>query len=229
MVMTPFLYKIYYNTVRPIRSNRMIHRCLFGYFPYRGSEVHGGYWDWTTLVLKKALRLHLGANSSFLDMGTGSVGCLPIFASLRLGCTKNHAVDYITEIVSSAKRCAEPLHLPVEFYCSDLFSNVQGRFDIIAFNAPYLDFEKGKDLGILKDRVSEMRFSGGKGGGETIIKFLRDAQEHMSESGSLLLGVCHYHISESSVREMIFSSGLEVRECVTCSHIPSAVYVLYKR
>ena len=207
----------------------MIHRCLFGYFPYCGSEIHGGYWDWTTLVLKKALRQHLGANSSFLDMGTGSVGCLPIFASLRLGCTRIHAVDYIAEIVSSAKKCAEPLNLPIEFYRSDLFSNVQGRFDIIAFNAPYLDFEKGQDLGILKDRVTEMRFSGGKGGGETIIRFLHDAQEHMLDSGRLLLGVCHYHISESSVRELIFSSGLELQERITSFHMPSAVYVLNKK
>ena len=129
----------------------------------------------------------------------------------------------------SAEKCAESLDLSIKFYCSNLFQNVQKRFDIIAFNAPYLDFDKGKKLGILKDRLSEIRFSGGKDGCETIIRFLQDAQDYLSDTGVLLLGVCHYHITQDSVQQLISSSGFELRERVTYGCIPSAVYVLCKK
>lgn len=159
-------------------------------------------------------------------MGTGPVGVLAIWASLRLGCKMVQAVDYIPELVSSAKRNATFLGLNVEFYCSDLFNDVNGCFDMIAFNAPYLDLERGRDIGILKDRLSEMRFSGGPGGGETIARFLHDAPAHMSDGGTLLLGVSRYHMAQSVIQSLISSSGLELRECVESFFIPSSAYLL---
>lgn len=226
--MTSIYYQPYLRLIRQIRSSKILHQYLFGYRPYCKSEIYGAYWDWTTLILRKALRQHLRSDSLFLDMGTGSVGVLAIFASLRLGCRRVQAVDHIPEIVSSAKRNADSLHLNIEFYCSDLFSNVDGCFDMIAFNAPYLDFERGRDLGILEDRFSEMRFSGGRGGGETIARFLHNAPEHMSDGGTLLLGVSRYHMPRSAIQDLISSSGLELRECIESSFIPSSAYLLYQ-
>lgn len=127
----------------------------------------------------------------------------------------------------SAKENAEALNLEIEFCCSDLFSSVSGRFDVIAFNAPYIDIEKGKVNGTLKDELSEKRFSGGVVGGETISRFIREAPEHISEGGKVLLGVNHYHIKRPTLLSLINKSDFDLQECIENPFIPATVYVLY--
>jgi methylase of polypeptide subunit release factors len=204
----------------------MLHRCLFGYNPCNSGDVYGEYWDWTTLILRKALQQYLSSDISFLDMGTGPVGVLAIFAKLRLGCKKVHAADHIPEIVCSAKRNADFLKLDIEFYCGDLFANINDRFDVICFNATYLDLELGHKSEMLRDKLSELRFSGGQGGGKTIGRFLRDAPEYLTDNGLVILGVNHYHIPKSTVRDLLSSSRLELRECVESFVTPASAYVL---
>jgi HemK-related putative methylase len=203
-----------------------LHRWLFGYAPTVVGPIDGEYWDWTTLILRKALRHHLKPTDSFLDMGTGPVGVLAIYSGRRLGCEHVLAVDHLPLIVTSAKRNAERLGLNIEFLCSDLFTGVDGCFDVIAFNAPYLDIEKGRCAGILKDELAERRFGGGKGGGETIERFLHQAPQHISKGGVLLLGVNHYHIPRPTVRDLISQSGLELRGCLEGALMPACAYVL---
>lgn len=61
---------------------------------------------------------------------------------------------------------------------SDLFSNIQGEFDFIIFNPPYLPahpLDKQKDT------------TGGKLGDETILRFLKEAEKHLSKNGKIFL------------------------------------------
>lgn len=223
-----FYYKIYSVIIRPIRTNRLIHRCLFGYYPCHGSELHGAYWDWTTIAMKRAIVKYINSNTSHLDVGTGSVGCLAIYSCLRSNCSRVDAVDYMQEVLDSAKNCSGSLGLPVQFYWSDLFSNIKGRFDVITFNAPYIDKDTGVRLGLFDNKASEVRFSGGTGGGKTIARFLCDAKNYMKDDGKILLGVCHYHISQSKMNDLILSSGLKLHERMQVIFMPSSVYILQK-
>lgn len=223
------LYRLYLSLIGHFRSSKILHQYFFGYRPCYNSEIHGDYWDWTTLILKKALQRHLKPDNSFLDMGTGSVGVLAIFVNLHFRCKIIQAVDHISQIVDSAKRNADALHLNIEFYCSDLFSKTNGYFDMIVFNAPYLDLEKGRKRGILKDELSELRFSGGQGGGETIERFLLEAPKHMSSNGKLLLGVNHHHIPRNTLRDLISNSDFELCDCIESFFIPASAYLLRRR
>jgi len=204
----------------------LLHHWLFGFRPYPGSQIHGSYWDWTTLVLRDALRKHLTPEARFLDMGTGPVAVLAIFAALRVKCRKVQAIDHLPEIVSSARNNADHLSVNIQFTCGDLFSDAEGLFDLIAFNTPYMDLETGRALGILQDERSEKRFSGGHGGGETIARFLRDAPDHLADSGLILLGVNHYHITRSTVLGLIVKSNLELVDRIENPCTKSTAYVL---
>jgi len=223
------VYKIYLFFIGKVRSSRLLHIFLFKYNPHIESELHVGYWDWTTLILKKALRKHLKSTDTFLDMGTGYVGVLAIFSSISLDCKRILAVDQLSQIISSAKKNSDSLKLNIEFRCSDLFSQVNGCFDMIAFNAPYLDVEKGRRSGILNDELSEIRFSGGVGGGETISRFLKETPKHLSEKGKILLGVSHYHIPQSTVKDLISCSGFELCECIESFYLPATAYLLRQK
>ncbi|MAG45256.1 MAG: hypothetical protein CMH63_00595 [Nanoarchaeota archaeon] len=62
---------------------------------------------------------------------------------------------------------------------SDLFSNVNGKFDFIIFNPPYLPSEKGeKDY---RDLI------GGKKGWEIIERFFKDVKKYLEKEGKVLI------------------------------------------
>jgi len=61
---------------------------------------------------------------------------------------------------------------------SDLFSKVNGKFDYIIFNPPYLpedEYDKAKDT------------TGGKKGDETVLNFLKQAKDHLKKGGMIFL------------------------------------------
>jgi len=159
-------------------------------------------------------------------MGTGAVAALAVHSYLHIGCRTIVATDHVPRVLDTARQNAVALHVPVDFRVSDLFTCVGERFDLIAFNAPYLDEDTGRDLGIIRDTMSEVRFSGGKGGGETIERFLADAPDHLNPDGRALIGVNHYHIGRETVGVAIGQSRLNLETCVRSRLTGSAVYVL---
>jgi release factor glutamine methyltransferase len=60
----------------------------------------------------------------------------------------------------------------------DLFSCVEGPFDWIVFNPPYLPSEGEAD---------EASWSGGERGSETVASFLEEAPRHLRPGGSVLM------------------------------------------
>ncbi|MDP8238619.1 MAG: class I SAM-dependent methyltransferase [Candidatus Hatepunaea meridiana] len=173
--------------------------------------------------------MNLRKGCSLLDIGTGYVGVLAIFAKLHIECKEVHAVDYIPEIISSAKRNGDSLKLDIKFYYSNLFDNINERFDMIVFNAPYIDIENTQSKFIIRDKISERRFSGGKGGGETITRFLEYAPTYLTKEGVVVLGVTHYHISKDTIHYIISNSPFEFRNCIKIAILPGSAYLLTKK
>jgi release factor glutamine methyltransferase len=108
-----------------------------------------------------------------LDMGTGS-GFLAE-KMLKQGARKVHAADLNPEAVEKTSDRLEKFE-NAEVYRSDLFSEVEGKFDVIVFNPPYLPAEE-QEIG------DEEIWSGGKEGVEVLEEFLEKAEDHLSEDG----------------------------------------------
>ncbi len=109
----------------------------------------------------------------FLDVGAGSG--IQAHAALESGAKSVLAVDIDTESIRELRKKKIPA------LKSDLFSNISGKFDIIAFNPPYLPEDKRED------KQSRIATTGGKRGDETIIKFLKQAKSHLNKRGIILL------------------------------------------
>ncbi|HLD02338.1 MAG TPA: HemK2/MTQ2 family protein methyltransferase [Candidatus Nanoarchaeia archaeon] len=126
-----------------------------------------------SLLLEKYVRAF--ARGKVLDMGTGS-GILAMAAKSKTPDVT--AVDVNEEAVKYAKRKG------INAFVSDLFEKVEGKFDVITFNPPYLPQEK--------DEVKEdaQMLSGGKKGNEVIKKFLSQARKHLEENGIILMAYC---------------------------------------
>ncbi len=78
--------------------------------------------------------------ASILDLGTGS-GCLLITLLLELPSAKGVGVDISSDALAQAKENAERLSVSSrsEFVKSKWFNNVDGKFDVIVSNPPYIE------------------------------------------------------------------------------------------
>jgi release factor glutamine methyltransferase len=114
-----------------------------------------------------------------LDMGTGS-GIQAVTAASKPDVIRVVAADINPEALEEAKNRVEQAGVisKVTLILSDLFDNIDGLFDWILFNPPYLPSE-----GDLKDPT----WDGGKRGAELIERFLPTAREHLQPGGSILM------------------------------------------
>jgi release factor glutamine methyltransferase len=107
-----------------------------------------------------------------LDIGCGSG--IQLKAMCNAGAKKENI--FSCDINSEAVRCCKKLGF--HSVRSDLFEKIKGKFDVIAFNPPYLPAHKF-------DKKSDT--AGGKHGSEVINKFLKQAKSHLTKNGKIIL------------------------------------------
>lgn len=127
-------------------------------------------------------------SGTVLDMGTGcGIVCLhaSFYAKKAIG------VDINPKAIECAKKNAQLNNIKnVEFYISDLFSNVKGKFDFILFNPPYLPTSKEETL---KDSYENMAFDGGKDGLEVFLKFSEQLPSFLNPKAKVLVVISSLH------------------------------------
>jgi len=120
-------------------------------------------------LLEKHVRTH--AKGRVLDMGTGSG--IQGFAALEKA-DEVVAADINKKLIADLKK----KHKIIKFVHSDLFSNITGKFDLIAFNPPYLPYDK---------RAPDIALDGGKKGFELTIRFIASLGKYLKKGGVCLL------------------------------------------
>jgi len=123
-----------------------------------------------------------------LDMGTGS-GILGLFCAMRGARVTLTDVDE-TAIQHSLK-AANVLGLTLETRLSDLFTNVNGRFDLVLFNPPYLPSRA----------VEDRTIDGGSMGRAMTERFLQELPNHLKKDGAAFLLVSSLNDPASIPRE----------------------------
>jgi release factor glutamine methyltransferase len=109
-----------------------------------------------------------------LDLGTGS-GILGIVAA-RKGCKVTFA-DISKEALECARKNAEANGIYGSFIESNMFSNIDDKFNTIIFNPPYLPSDDIKDVDI----------DGGKDGRKYIDEFLNTFRGYLKDRYVVLL------------------------------------------
>ncbi|MBR9700545.1 methyltransferase [Candidatus Woesearchaeota archaeon] len=107
------------------------------------------------------------ARGKVLDMGTGS-GVQARAAKENPKVTEVLAVDINDEALEQKD---------LETRKSNMFSNIEEKFDTIICNPPYLPNEKNDE---------DAALYGGKNGWEWSIKFLKEAKKHLNPDGNIL-------------------------------------------
>lgn len=121
-------------------------------------------------TLKKRIK-----NKSFkiLEVGVGSGYILEKLK--KEGFTNLSGCDKNPEAVNFCKNKG------LNVFFSNLFSKVEGKFEVIFFNPPYLPENK------IEDEESKLATTGGKNGSEVMNKFLKGVREYLGPNGRVFV------------------------------------------
>ena len=104
-----------------------------------------------TEVLVESVLHIMRPGMNILDMCTGS-GCI-LISLLKLGANSTGVgVDISKEALDVAKENAEKIGVDAKFLQSNLFSEVDGRYDVIVSNPPYIRTE------VIEELAEEVKF-----------------------------------------------------------------------
>ena len=125
-----------------------------------------------SLLLESQVKKY-ARNKTFLDLGSGSG--IQSKAALMSSAKSVLAVDINPESIKLLKK------QKISAVKSNLFSNIKQKFDLIAFNPPYLPEDPREP------KKSKQATTGGKRGDEIILRFLKHAKSHLNSNGFILL------------------------------------------
>lgn len=165
-----------------------------------------------TEILVEQAGKHLKSDMRILDMCTGS-GCI-LLSLLKYyhGCT-GVGVDLSEKALEIAKTNAQSLEINADFVQSDLFANVEGKFDMIVSNPPYI---KTAVIETLMPEVREhepMQALDGFEDGLYFYKKIVEAAKDFLYNGSWLLFEIGYDQAQE-VSELMEKAGFQQIEVI---------------
>lgn len=129
-----------------VSRSRVLARRLFGVeFPPR-DDAGARYFDLTTPVLVSVVAPRLRPGLRLLDMGTGAFATIGLALWRRTGCAVV-ATDVRPELVRRAQANVDANHAPIRVAEARFYDGIEGEFDCVTFNAPYVpsSFLAGSD------------------------------------------------------------------------------------
>lgn len=141
------------------------------------------------LLVEKAIEyINKNGYYTMLDLCTGS-GCLGIAVKKNVN-INILATDVSQKAITMAKRNAQANNVEINFLRSDMFERIEGSFDIIVSNPPYIDTDEIKDLDL---EVLENDPLIALDGGEMGLKFYNiihnNLRKHLNDNGVLILEI----------------------------------------
>jgi release factor glutamine methyltransferase len=132
---------------------------------------------------------------SVLDLGTGS-GCIGITLSLEESKMNVSISDISLEALTIATKNKDKLKANVNIIHSDLFKNIDQKFDIIVSNPPYIPDEEALENIVKKE--PDVALFGGQLGVDFYERILKDIKPYLKENA--LIAFEHGYMQKDVIR-----------------------------
>ena len=136
----------------------------------------------TELLVEKTIKycrkMFNDSKINILDIGTGS-GCISITLKKELDCNVV-GVDVSNDALEVARENALINDVDVKFICSDVFSNVNDKFDVIISNPPYISYEEEIE-DIVKNNEPHLALYANDNGMYFYDKILRECSNYLND------------------------------------------------
>ena len=123
-----------------------------------------------------------------LDLCTGS-GCLAI--ATKLNCDiEMTASDVSMKALSVAKQNAKSLKAEIKFIRSNMFEKIEGQFDLIISNPPYIDSDEVKELDLeVINNDPHLALDGGELGLKFYNIIHNNLRKHLTDNGMIIMEI----------------------------------------
>ncbi len=167
---------------------------IFGFVPFYNIELKTDSRaliprDETAILVEKALEfINQNKYKTLLDIGTGS-GAIAITIKKNAPEVIVTASDISEKALSLATENAKSNDADVSFIKSDLFENIDEKFDVILSNPPYIPT---KDIEKLEKELSfepENALDGGADGLDFYRDIIAEAKSHINKNGLLMFEI----------------------------------------
>lgn len=166
----------------------------------------------TELLVLEAQK-HIGKGSRVLDLCTGS-GCIIISLAKTCEAAEFTGADISEEALKTAQDNAAYLQARVRFLKSNLFEKIEGTFDCIVSNPPYIRSEEILQLmPEVRDFEPHLALDGSADGLYFYRKIVEESQRYLTESGWLLFEIgCDQGKDVSVLMEEAGYTEIEVKK-----------------
>ena len=143
----------------------------------------------TEVLVEKILKDNKDNNLQVLDFCTGS-GAIAISLK-KLGEYKSvKALDISEKALDIAKKNSKLNETTIDFICSDMFEKINGKFDIIVSNPPYIPSRDIEDLNLeVKDYEPKLALDGLEDGLYFYKIIAKEAKAYLKENGKIYLEI----------------------------------------
>jgi len=141
----------------------------------------------TEVLVEAALAMGLNADSRVLDICTGS-GAIAVVLSLKTGASVT-ASDVSEDALALARENAEMTGVDITFIKSDLFDAVEGCYDLITANPPYIPSATVDTLDEYVKKEPRLALDGGEDGLDYYRKIRSTAYPYLAEGGKLIMEI----------------------------------------
>ena len=161
----------------------------------------------TEILVEKAIEIaETTQKNKILDMCTGS-GCIAISLAKKINNAQITAVDISNSALNVANKNAinNNVENKIKFINSDMFDNIEEKFDIIVSNPPYIETETINKLEIEVQNEPHVALDGGIDGLKFYKIIANNAFKYLNENGYLLLEIGYNQ--QNSVTQLLQDIG----------------------
>lgn len=161
----------------------------------------------TEILVEKAIEIaETTQKNKILDMCTGS-GCIAISLAKKINNAQIIVVDISNNALNVANKNAinNNVENKIKFINSDMFNNIEEKFDIIVSNPPYIETETINKLGIEVQNEPHLALDGGIDGLKFYKIIANNAFKYLNENGYLLLEIGYNQ--QNSVTQLLQDIG----------------------